>query len=213
MISLLNSKRKGMLVLPAFLFLFFCLSFVQAQVDSNSIDDTFKINSIVDYSKPCRFNGTFCDATSQCNFTVKNPNNVLKLNNIPGTINESGDYNVSINFDSLGIWTIEQTCCQGIYCNSETHYSEITGSGFNNSIGFYALIILISVLIMGLGLWKRDAPVTVLGTFGLYFLGIYTLFNGIGDLRDPVYTWAFSLIILAVAFYVSGKAAWEMIGE
>lgn len=212
--NFLNKKRK--LVLPVFLLLFFFLSFnlVSAAVDTDRIDDTFQINDVVDYSKPCRDNGTYCGPTTNCNFTVKEPNNFKRISDAVGTF-ENGEVNISINFDKLGIWTVELMCCDpGVNrCGSETFYAEVTGSGYNNSLGFYLVILLISSLIIILGIWKEDAPIAILGSFGLYFLSIYSFINGIAGVRDVVYTRAFSIIILAVAMYISIKASYELITE
>ena len=97
--------------------------------------------------------------------------------------------------------------CEGTFAT----YFEITPDGFLGSTGFYGLILLLSLGIIVLGLWKQDAPITILGSFGLYFLGIYILFNGITGIRDPVYTWGIGLITLGLAFYISTKSTFELV--
>lgn len=194
----------------------FLIPLVTSAVDTNEVDNVYQVNSIVDYSKPCINNGTFCSASTSCNYTLTSPRGEIKFNNSLAT-NQGSFHNHSMNFDEIGIWTIDMICCdpgggslpQG--CGAETLYAEITGSGFNDTFGFYILIMAISVLIMGLGFWKMDAPMTLLGTFGLYFLGIYILINGIAGIRDVVTTRATGIIVLGVAMYVSARAAHELI--
>jgi len=90
-------------------------------------------------------------------------------------------------------------------------YFEITGSGLSNNLGFYFLILILSLGIIIVGFWIKDAPVVIFGSFGLYFVGLYILFNGIDMIKDPVYTWALGLIILGLAAYISIKSAHEII--
>jgi len=61
------------------------------------------------------------------------------------------------------------------------------------------------------GFWMEDAIMTLLGSFGLYFLGIYILNNGLVGTKDLVNTWATGLIVLGVAMYVSVRSAHSLI--
>ena len=87
----------------------------------------------------------------------------------------------------------------------------VTPNGFVNNPVFYFLILILSIGIIVIGLWKEDAIITVLGTFGLYFIGLYILFYGLNGMKDPVYTWAIGIIILGIAFYISVRAAYELV--
>lgn len=204
--NIFSGKRK-----LAFLFIFlFLIAGVFAEVNTNQVDDVFQINSIVDYSKPCRNDGAYCSSSADCNYTIKTPSNSESV--AVATYNAAnGEANTSINFDELGIWSIEMTCCDGGECASKTLYAEVSGSGFNDTFGFFIIILVLSLGVIVLGLWKQDAIITLLGTFGLYFLGIYILLNGISGIRDPVTTWASGLITLGIAFYISTRSAYEII--
>jgi len=90
---------------------------------------------------------------------------------------------------------------------------EVTPSGFNGTLGFYILIFALSFGIIGLGFYLDDAPIVVLGSFGLYFVGLYILFNGISGMKDTVYTWAIGIIVLMLAAYISIRSAYEIITE
>ena len=133
-----------------------------------------------------------------------------------GTIN-----NVEENMTKVGstfYYNFTQTSQLGEYIYN-TYYGnwtapvsfEITTDGLNGKLGFTVLILILSLGVIVLGLWKQDAIVTILGSFGLYFIGLNILFYGLDGFKDPVYTWAFGLITLSIAFYVSVRSAWELI--
>lgn len=94
-------------------------------------------------------------------------------------------------------------------CESITF--EVTPSGFTGTLGFYILIFVLSLGIILIGFYMEDAPITILGSFGLYFVGLYILFFGIDTMKDPVYTWALGIIILMLAAYISIRSAYELI--
>jgi len=87
----------------------------------------------------------------------------------------------------------------------------VTPSGFIGTLGFYVLVLVLSLGIMILGFALRDAVIVILSSFGLYFVGLYVLFFGIDGFRDPIYTWAIGIIILMLAAYISIKSALELL--
>lgn len=210
-------KQSNFLSKRIFLFTLFSLFFLavtSAAIDTNDVDDVFQIHDVIDYSKPCRNNGSYCSSSAGCNFTVKNAENGIMYDNAVATYNTSnGEANLTIYFNSLGIWTIEGICCDGNDCGSDTFYAEVTGSGFNDTLGFFILMFGISGAVIGLGLWKQDEYITILGTFGLFFMGIYILLNGIAGIRDTTTTWATGIIVLGIAMYISGKAGYELVTD
>lgn len=212
-----KSELKVSLVFLSSIFFFLLIvnsiSFVSSAVDTQTVDDVFKVNSIIDYSKPCRDNESYCSATTGCNFTVKDARHISRIENGVASYNTSkGEANISINFDEIGLWTIEMICCDaGRGCGSRTLFADVTGSGFNENIGFYVLILILSLGIVIFGLWKEDVIITLLGSFGLYFLGLYILFNGIGGIKDKFITYGIGIIILGLAFYISARSSHELI--
>ena len=121
------------------------------------------------------------------------------LNIIGGNFSEVGEYNYGIKCEGLGLG--------GISIGSWM----ITPTGVGNLTQFYWIILVISATILILGFWLKDPWVVIFGTFGLYFVGLYILINGIVGIKDMVTTWAIGLIILAVAAYISIKTAGETI--
>lgn len=151
---------------------------------------------------------------TDCNLTyIQYPNHSLTFYNIE--MDQLGnDFSLKIiknNYTTLGEHCMGVTCTDSLTDETGSVCETITPTGFINSIGYYILILIFSLGIIILGLWLRDAPITLLGSFGLYFLGLYILFYGLVDIRDPVYTWASGLIILGLAFYISTKSAHELI--
>lgn len=149
-----------------------------------------------------------------CNLSyIHYPDNSLTFFNIEMT--QSGkDFNLTVganNFTLIGETCMGITCTDGSSYETGSVCEEITPTGFLNSMSYYILILILSLGIVILGLWKRDAPITILGSFGLYFLGIYILYYGLVNVRDPIYTWASGLIMLGLAFYISAKASHELI--
>jgi hypothetical protein len=194
------------------MFLIMILPMVMAATDTNDVDDIFKLSDSVDYKKPCFNNGTYCSVSSTCNFTIFKPDNTILIDNQLGT-NQGAYHNLTFTPEAVGIYQVDMTCTDGGLNGAETLYFEVTGSGFHNTIWFYVIILCISAGIMILGFKLLDPPIVILGTFGLYFLGIYTLLNGIVGIRDLITTWAIGIIILGLAAYISIKSSWELINS
>jgi len=80
-------------------------------------------------------------------------------------------------------------------------------------LGFYILVLIFSLGIIIFGVARNDPIVTLLGSFGLHFLALYILFNGIVGVKDLVTTWAIGIILLGFAAYVSVKSAYSLITD
>jgi len=185
---------------------------VSAATDTNEVDDTFKINSFIDYKKPCFNNGTYCSSAAKCNFTVFNPDKTILASNLQAT-NNITYHNATFYVDKNGLHQVDMICVDGNLKGAETFWMEITGNGLHDNIWFYVMIIFFSFGVMTLGFYLSDAPIVILGTFGLYFLGIYILNYGLVGIKDTTTTWGIGLTVLGLAFYISTKSAYEMIGD
>jgi hypothetical protein len=115
--------------------------------------------------------------------------------------------------------TTSGTYAYVIQCNNSaiggyyTNDFEVTPSGFVGTLGFYILILVLSLGIIILGFSKNDAPIVVLGAFGLVFVGLYVILFGIDGFRDYTYTWAFGIITIMLASYIGIKASYELIAD
>ena len=63
------------------------------------------------------------------------------------------------------------------------------------------------------GFLLKDQYIVILSCFGLFFVGLYVIINGITGIKDTTTTWAIGLVIWAVAAYVGIKSGLESIGE
>jgi len=198
-------------IIAAIIFLFL-IGIVSAETNTHDIDDTVKINTVVEYKKPCFNNGTYCSAAAECNFTVFNPDNSILAANLEATNNFSY-HNVTFYVSQNGLHQVDMICVDGNLKGAETFLMEVTGSGLHDSVWFYVMIIGFSFGVMVLGFYLSDAPVVILGTFGLYFLGLYILMYGLVGVKDTVTTWGIGLTVLGLAFYISGRSAFELVGD
>lgn len=88
---------------------------------------------------------------------------------------------------------------------------EVTSSGFNLSVGFYILILILTLGIVILGYFIEDYWVIILGGFGIVLFGLYVLFFGIADIKDSAYTWGIGIITLMLGAYFTVRASLEQL--
>ena len=210
----LNYEHKTKVGFLLSLLLLFTFSFVNGAVDTSEVRDVFQVNDIISYTKPCINNGTWCSVSATCNYTFYDRDNSIRVNNVLANviaINGSSLWQHNITHTETGLYKVDMVCVDSTLQGSETLYYEVTGDGRNTSIGFYAFILILSAGIIILGLALSDAPMTILGSFGLYFVSLYILFNGIAGTKDPTTTWGLGLVTLSVAIYISVRSSWELI--
>jgi len=211
--KLLN-EHKASIVYLLLLCLLFTFSLVSAGIDTQDISDVFEVNENISYTKPCINNGTWCSPSATCNYTFYDMDNSIRYNNVLATnVGERGasSWQYNLYHDDTGLYKVDMVCLDTGAQGSETLYYEVTGSGVTDTIGFYIIILAISFGLIVLGLSLSDPATTIFGSFGLYFVSIYTLFNGIAGTKDAVTTWAVGLILLGVAMYISTRSAYELI--
>lgn len=198
------------------LVLLFSINFVSAAVDTNEVQDVFPIYNVIEYTKPCTNSGTWCSGSTTCNYTFYDKDNSILINNQPATlvaVNGSSLWQYNISHEATGVYKVDMCCIDGADQGCNTMYYQVTGDGLNDSIWFQVIIFAVSAGVIVFGFGIKDGWITIFGTFGLYFVGLYTLFYGIGGVKDTVYTWAIGLIVLGLAGYISINAAMEMMSE
>lgn len=191
--------------LSLILIFFFSLTFVSGQT----------IN-LGDYATPVKQNSCYnipfgCNNCTWANLTVTYPNGSIILSNGKMTSEDGFHYNYSFcNTDILGkYWVTYHYDEDGIYIYTDMNWFEVTPNGFSNQLGFYILIIVLSLGLVVVGYYVQDATIVVFGSFGMIFVGLYLLSNGISGIKDTVYTWGISIIILGLAFYLLVRAPQE----
>lgn len=195
------------ILLGATLFLLLFLPLVSSQ-EQQSLG-TFKQNACVELKQTCA-------NCTQVNITrISAPNSSLALST-PVVMTRSdttynytfcknyalGDYIVDWKANPDGTFTC--STCTGNY-----DYT-ITTTGFDLPIAFQFLFIGVIFAILTLGVAKRDITITLLATFGMYFIGLWMLFYGFNIYKN-LYTEAFSFITLGIAGYLSIVMAHEYI--
>ena len=88
----------------------------------------------------------------------------------------------------------------------------ITPSGFSNLTSFYFIILLLGFGIMILGFWIQDGWTVILGTIGLYMVGLLILIQGIDFIKDGFVTMGIGSVVLGLAAYISINSAIEILG-
>ncbi len=211
---LINEHKTSVGFLLSLCLLFTFFPFVTAEIVQPEISDVFEVNNLIVYSKPCINNGTYCTSSAICNYTFYDNDNTILFNNVLAeNVGADGasiwQFNLSQN--STGLYKVDMVCLDFNNQGSETLYYEVTGDGLLNSLAFYIIILAIGFGIIILGFSLKDAPITIFGSFVLFFVSLYTLFNGIAGTKDPVTTWAIGLILLGISMYVSVRSAYELI--
>jgi len=96
-----------------------------------------------------------------------------------------------------------------VICDSDTF--DVTPDGFVGTLGFYILILILSLGIMILGFAIRDAWVVILGSFGFVLLGLFILLYGIDGMKDVAYTYGIGIITIMVGAYIGVRSAIEQL--
>lgn len=86
---------------------------------------------------------------------------------------------------------------------------EVTPTGFSGTLGFYILLLILSLGIIILGYYVEDPWVIVLGSFGLVLFGLFILLYGVNGIKDIVYTYGFGIIVMMLGAYFGIKGSLE----
>lgn len=94
-----------------------------------------------------------------------------------------------------------------VICDSDTF--DVTPSGFVGTLGFYILILILSLGIMILGFSLSDGWIVIMGSFGFVLLGLFILLYGIDGMKDTAYTYGIGIITIMVGAYIGVRSAIE----
>jgi len=110
-----------------------------------------------------------------------------------------------------------------IWCNSSDFGGEAKGSfevvstgiasGFVGSLGFYIILLILSLGIIILGYSVEDEWIIMLGAFGLLLLGLFIILYGLVGIKDDAYTYSFGIITMLLGAYFAVRAGLQKIGE
>lgn len=194
-------------LLGATLFLFLLIPFTLGQEQQTL--GTFKQNSCVELKQTC-------SNCTQVNITRISAPNSTRLLFTPVTMTKLDTvYNYTFcNNNGLGDYIVDwKANPDGTFtcptCTGNFDYA-VTTTGFDLPIAFQFLFIGVIFAVLTLGVAKRDITITLLATFGMYFIGLWMLFYGFNIYKN-LYTEAFSFITLGIAGYLSIIMAHEYI--
>lgn len=126
-----------------------------------------------------------------------------------------GEYNYTF-CDTTQIGKYEYCTCtdvDGEPCVTSCASFEVTPSGLSSTIGFYAIFLVIIILIFLLGFYLENNWIMTLGSFLVIVLGFFVIINGIDVLKDTRTTWAIGLIVWAIGIYFMFLSMEEMLKE
>ena len=183
-----------------------------AETDTVQVSDTFKINKFYDYSKPCFNNGSYCSSTTECNYTIFNPSQSLLVDNQLAQ-NQVSRYNITIFPSEIGIYKVDMLCNDNGLTGTDTYYFEATPSGFNESIGFWIIMICVSAGLIIFGFVIKEGWLVIFGGMLLMITGLYSINEGIAGVRNMFTTWATGVILIGVGGYLAVMSALELMDE
>jgi len=181
----------------------FLISLTSAEVQSLG---TFKQFDNINLVQTCT-NSTYSNITS-----VLYPDSTFALNG-EYVMTPTGDgYNYTFTKSTeIGTYIVYGHCNEDNVDTSWAYDFKITASGLTGTLGFYFLVLILSLGIIIIGFYIQDNWIIALGGFGLIFIGLYILFYGIADFKDPVYTYGIGIITLMLGVYFSIRATLEEI--
>ena len=173
----------------------------------------YKQNELIDLKIPCSLDGYPCSSSAMCNLTIQYPNASYLVDTKQMTNLGTGDFNYTLYFIPIGDYPSKVACLDKGVNKTSQFIITITPSGVLDTSGFYWIVLLTGVIFMVLGIVVLVDPwITLLGTIGLYFVGIQFFRYGIANRLDTVVI-ALASVILGVAMYISTKTILEVMQE
>jgi len=197
-------------IIITLILILFLVSFVSAEQN----DEEFLLRNYKDtnLSVPIFKNDrSVADANVNCYMNLKNPNGEVIFSGRQMTRNSNGEYNVTVlgaEISDTGFYNSVIRCDNTQDYGFSTFQILATPTGQKDLLGFYIIAIVIAYGVIIFGAWKQDITITLLGTFFLYFVGLYMLLFGI-DIYKNFLTDGFSIITLGIAAYISSVMAHE----
>lgn len=174
---------------------------------------TYKQNEEVDLRIPLYdTNLSHLNSATTTQLSIFYPSGDLLVKNASMTWNENY-FNYTILPNESGEYTFNLQFSNGDARGSVEGFFDVTPTGFNLSLTFYFIIMIMSLGIVIFGFMIRDNWVIVLGGFGMVFLGLFLLFYGIDGFKDSTYTWGIGIIILMLGSYFSIRGSMEALSD
>lgn len=153
--------------------------------------------------------GTICPLSS-CNLTnitlVTYPNTTASKTNVLATHNGDNWIYEYCNTEANGIYKVYGYSSNGTNEEKFIGDFEVTSYGMELSVGFYIILLILSLLLVIIGYGAEDEWLVILGSFGFILLGLFILRFGITNIQDTSYTMAFGIITIFTGAYFAIRA-------
>ena len=151
--------------------------------------------------------------TVNCTFHLYNStgSHILKVNNLVSS-DDIYDWEQIVlggNFSTPGQYSYVFQCNSSTAGGYYGNYFQVTPTGFSGTLGFYILLLILSLGIILLGYYVEDPWVIVLGAFGLVLFGLFILLYGVNGIKDSYYTYGFAIITMMLGAYFGIRGALE----
>jgi len=188
----------------------FLISMISAQLPNLAINNDDISIGIAKQELTMQLTQT-CSNCTYVNLTkVLSPNqDFILLGQFSMTKNGTNFNYTFSNTHNLGIYYYT-TCgdLNGVVTCQSINF-EVTPTGFVGTLGFYILILILSLGIVILGFSIHDSWVGILGSLGLVMAGLFIILFGIDGMKDIAYTWAFGIITIMLGSYLGVRGALE----
>jgi hypothetical protein len=194
------NKTKGLM--------FFIIGFmlitggVSAMVCDGTLLGTFKQNTNINLRQIC----DTCTYVTLSSLTYPNSTTLTINTNMTKV---GVDYNYTFYAGTLGSHYYSVFGNKDGVIATETFCFEVTPSGFIGTLGFYIIILILSLGFIILGYSIEDAWVIVLGGMGLVLVGLFILIYGVDGMKDSAYTYGFGIITIMLGAYFAVRGALE----
>jgi uncharacterized membrane protein YhaH (DUF805 family) len=74
-------------------------------------------------------------------------------------------------------------------------------------------LIGLAIALVYLGFWRKDYWIVSLSSLLILLSGLFILNNGIGDLVQPTYKFAFGIVFIFIAMYFAFRTSIEMMSK
>ena len=75
------------------------------------------------------------------------------------------------------------------------------------------ILIGISIALAYLGFWRKDYWLVSLSSLIMLISGLFILNNGVGDIIEPSYKFAYGLIFIFIAIYFAFRTSIEILSK
>ena len=116
-------------------------------------------------------------------------------------------YIAPANFSSLYTHSFYIWCNSSDFGGEAKGTFEVTPTGFIGTLGFYLLLLIISLMLIVIGYSVEDEWLIILGAFGFILLGLFILLYGLVEIKDSAYTYGFGIITMMAGAYFAVRGA------